>query len=129
MNTHCCSQSAPTSARKCLEFGGWMVPGAFLVLLPKCPACLAAYVAVATGFGISFQAARFAQLSLAVLGVALLLVMAARSARLLITHTIVKVEKRQFVLKAPSWISRARSLTHRLAESLELVFFATKSRI
>ncbi|MBS1857981.1 MAG: hypothetical protein JST11_21610 [Acidobacteria bacterium] len=34
-----------------------LAPAALLVLIPKCPACLAGWLAVATGFGISMTAA------------------------------------------------------------------------
>ena len=40
--------------------GGWLrggVAGVFYLLMPKCPACVASYIAVTTGLGISYTAA------------------------------------------------------------------------
>ena len=68
----CCGRGA--------EIAGWVVPGATLALLPKCPACLAAYVALATGLGVSFSAAAFIRTSLVVASVSVLALLAARRA-------------------------------------------------
>jgi len=68
MNQPCCCERKPraghdapqqqTGLRRANRVGAWILPGALLALLPKCPLCLAAYVALGTGFTMSFSSAR-----------------------------------------------------------------------
>ena len=67
----CNTESSVT--RKRLKWVGFLLPGATLVLLPKCPACLAAYIAVGTGLSMSIPAASGLQAILIGLSVAPLL--------------------------------------------------------
>jgi hypothetical protein len=73
---NCCQRAArggddhrrPASVLRCgRDAAGWVVPGAVLALVPKCPACVAAYVALATGVTLSAPVATFARTSVIVL--------------------------------------------------------------
>jgi len=79
---HCCqsttqeSDKAPRPAscwRRGGEVAGWIIPSATLVLLPKCPICVAMYVALFSGVGISVASATHLRTALMVACVAALL--------------------------------------------------------
>ena len=65
-NRCCCNNKSGAAvaerswARAVRRVMSWLVPGIVLAAMPKCPLCLAAYVALFMGFGISLAAAEFA---------------------------------------------------------------------
>ena len=58
------------------EMAGWIIPSATLLLMPKCPVCLAAYVALFSGVGMSVASATHVRTSLLILCVSALLYLA-----------------------------------------------------
>ena len=59
----------------------WLFPAGLLVLMPKCPLCVAAYVALFTGAGITVSTARWIQILMLVFCLTSLAYLAVRFGR------------------------------------------------
>ena len=69
----CCSRPRHSGwSRRLGGLAGWVGSVAGLALMPKCPACVAAYLALGTGVGISLSAAAHLRTAFMVAGFALL---------------------------------------------------------
>jgi hypothetical protein len=74
--SNCCNAAGDRKSswlRRTRAICAWVFPSAALVLVPKCPACLAAYVTLWTGLGLSLTAATYLRWALLCLCAASLL--------------------------------------------------------
>ena len=81
MSCHCATsgiEAVRGPLRRAAKCVAWFLPGATLVLMPKCPMCVAAYVTLWTGVGLSFHAASFLRWTLLILSTVALLYLAAK---------------------------------------------------
>ena len=74
---------------RAIHAAAWVLPSITLALLPKCPMCVAAYVALATGLGISLPAAASLRMALMVTCMAALVFLAGR----LVANAIAKARR------------------------------------
>ncbi len=82
--------------RRAREIAEWMVPGTLLLLVPKCPVCLAAYVALATGIGVSLPTAGLIRTTLLIIcGSALVVVASLKMRRFVLQKSSRAASRRQ----------------------------------
>jgi hypothetical protein len=59
----CCNaasdQNTSTLVRRVRRISSWVLPSVILVMVPKCPVCLAAYVAIFFGVSLSLSTATY----------------------------------------------------------------------
>lgn len=75
------SPSQTSLIARILDVIRWIIPAAVLALMPKCPICLAGYIALGTGIGLSVSTASHLRTVLIILCVASLTYLAAKSLR------------------------------------------------
>jgi hypothetical protein len=78
----CRPSIAPTPhRRRGGSIAGWIIPSATLILMPKCPMCVAMYVALFTGASISVASASHIRTAIGVLCSAVLFGLAVKGLR------------------------------------------------
>jgi hypothetical protein len=80
-----CNTTPKAWPRRVATLIPWALPLTTLALIPKCPACVAAYVLLFTGIGLSLPAATAARWTLVVLSIAALAYLLLRAARRAVT--------------------------------------------
>ncbi|MFZ0143889.1 MAG: hypothetical protein WAL08_06000 [Candidatus Sulfotelmatobacter sp.] len=89
------------AARRCREAAGWALPAGILALLPKCPACIVAYLAIGSGIGISISTATYLRIGLITLCAASLTYFAvSRAHRYLARRPEAKPSQNHFAAKS-----------------------------
>ena len=78
--------SRPDKFERGRRAAGWILPGAVLLLMPKCPACLAAWIAIGTGVGVSLSTAATLRTGLLMLSGGLLALIAVKTTCRLFRH-------------------------------------------
>ncbi len=88
MNGACCCRAGQAKQdagqpwrKKLAGLAAWGAPSLLLALMPKCPACVAAYVALGTGLGMSFAVASYLRTGMIGLCLASLAFLALRKLR------------------------------------------------
>jgi hypothetical protein len=76
MNVPACCPQSSSRWRRSREIARWVIPSAALILIPKCPACVIAYVALFSGIGISFGAASNLRSALLIISATVLMCLA-----------------------------------------------------
>lgn len=71
----------PTMGHRFVTLASWALPGAVLAVLPKCPACFAAYAALWTGVGLSMPVASGLRIVLMVVCIASMALLVFRRVR------------------------------------------------
>ncbi|HVW79061.1 MAG TPA: hypothetical protein VHB45_15710 [Alloacidobacterium sp.] len=80
MSAHaCCRPKAAAGRRFWRRASGGVLPGVLLILIPKCPMCIAAYITLVTGVGVSVSTAAYLRLGMIGLCIAALVFLAMRS--------------------------------------------------
>jgi hypothetical protein len=73
-----CDPKLSTRHRRMREILAWFLPGAALVMMPKCPACVAAYITLWSGIGLSLSEATYLRWMLLIICVSSLLFLIVR---------------------------------------------------
>ncbi|MES2598066.1 MAG: hypothetical protein V4662_22220 [Verrucomicrobiota bacterium] len=85
MITPChCSREKTARAVKC--GAGWIIPGVVLALMPKCPLCLAAWISLLLGIGVSTSMATILHRGIIMLCIALLVALLVRQCSRFFSH-------------------------------------------
>lgn len=93
MNSGCRCDRRETpraGSRRIGRFLRWFVPGFLLAVMPKCPVCFAAYIAMASGIGLTLPAAAFLRTALIALCVLSLACLAVACIRRWIGRAVVR---------------------------------------